>query len=344
MFVPLTAPRERIRVRITEKKPRYWIGELVEVIKPSEARREAPCSYFSRCGGCAWQHISYSEQIEQKKKILASSLRTLEKLGRWETLPFVAAPSEFHYRNRIQVQVRGDRIGFFARGTNDLVEIERCLISEDAINNKLAELRSTEPPSARRLELALTEDLKTTVSEGERDPEAALFSQVNRAQNENLKKHLLETIEGEPDWIMDLYAGAGNLTLPVSERFSNAHLTAVELSRASVERARQRDSEKIEWHAGDVAKILAKMKLRAGKGVIVLDPPRIGCDKEVTRELLRRSPKQIVYVSCNPTTFARDAARLVESGAYRLHTVRGLDMFPQTEHMELIASLLRAAP
>jgi tRNA/tmRNA/rRNA uracil-C5-methylase (TrmA/RlmC/RlmD family) len=96
----------------------------------------------------------------------------------------------------------------------------------------------------------------------------------------------------------------------------------------------------VEWISGDVGGVLRKQTRRSGAGLIVCDPPRTGLDSAAVAEILRHAPAQILYVSCNPTTFARDAQRF--QPAFRLEHVRGLDMFPQTEHVELIASL-RAA-
>lgn len=332
VFVPRTAPGDVVRVRVTADKGRFLEAEVVELRTPSVQRREPPCPVANRCGGCPWQHVTYDEQIRQKEKILSDSLR---RLSGFRTLEFLRAAEEFHYRNRVQVQVRGAQRGFFAHGTRDLVAIEKCYIAEPEVNAAIAALGAG---ADSRVEIALTEDGHTHVTPtGERRPEAAFFAQVNRAQNEVLKKQVVELVEGEPEWIFDLYAGTGNITEPLRRAFSRARLTAVELSRAMVDRAR---GQSVEWIAGDVGKVLRKRERPRGKGLVVLDPPRPGCDREVTDALARLFPEQIVYVSCNPSTFARDAERLVAKG-YRLETVQGLDMFPQTEHVELLASFRR---
>jgi 23S rRNA (uracil1939-C5)-methyltransferase len=336
VFVPGTAPGDRVRVRVTERKPRFMEAELLEILEPSPQRRTPPCPVANRCGGCSWQHVNYAAQVEQKEKILRDSLRRLKG---FEWLPFLAAPEEFHYRNRIQLQIQGSRRGFFAKRSRDLVEIEKCWIAEEALNKKLSQLTAAETANTRRLELALTQSGGIAVHSGERAPEEALFSQVNRAQNEILKRRVLELIAGAPEWIMDLYAGSGNITLPLAQKYPEVPVTGVELSRDSVARGKAAN-EKIEWIAGDVGRALTKLEPRKGRGLIVLDPPRPGCDQAVIEQVLRHRPAQIIYVSCNPTTFARDAERLAPG--YLLECVQGLDMFPQTEHVELLASL-RAA-
>jgi 23S rRNA (uracil1939-C5)-methyltransferase len=325
VFVPGTAPQDLVRVRITSKKAKFWEGELVEVLNPSPMRREPPCPVANRCGGCSWQHVVYSEQVEQKKKILAASLRPLQKIAQWEWLPFVQAPGEFHYRNRVQLQIRGGKKGFFAKRTNDLVETDECWIADEAINRKLKNYKIQDGVS--RIELTMKD--------------AADFSQVNEQQNLKMKELVTGRVSIEPEWIMDLYSGSGNLTFPLAERFPSVPFTAVELSATAVERGKK-SGPAIDWRAGDVGNVLAQMQPRKGRGLVVLDPPRAGCTPDVVAQLLRHSPKQIVYVSCNPTTFSRDCVKFVESGAYKLETVQGLDMFPQTEHVELIASLCSA--
>lgn len=341
VFVPGTAPGDLARVRIIERKPRFMIAEVVEILSPSPSRREPPCSVAGRCGGCSWQHITYAEQVLQKQNILISSLRSVAKLGSFEVQPFLASNREFHYRNRIQVHIDGSRVGFFAKGSNDLVATRDCLVSEAALNAKLKSLSLAETGGRKRVELAIDELTESVVVRQERDPHTALFGQIHREQNEILKTKVIDCIEGKPDWAMDLYAGSGNLTFPLWDRVSPQPLLAVELSRESVDRGRKRGG-KILWVAGDVGKVLAREKPRAGNGCVILDPPRPGCDKAVTDELIRLRPEQLVYVSCNPTTFARDAERLISSGQFKLLHVQGIDMFPQTEHVEMIA-YLRAA-
>lgn len=341
VFVPGGVPGDLVEVQITGEKPRFLEGEILKVIEPSPHRREAPCPVFGKCGGCSWQHVDYSVQIAQKEKILADSLKKIAKSRAIPWLPFVPAPNEFHYRNRIQLHFRNGQAGFFAKRTRDLVPIDKCWIAEQKLNDKLANLSEFERKSSR-LELAVQPDGGVVVMAEKRDPEEALFSQVNTAQNENLIRNLLGEIKTEPRWIVDLYAGAGNLTFPLAQRFPSLSVTAVELSASSVAQGRRRmHGERIDWRTGDAARVMRDFQAPAGAGLVVLDPPRIGASREMIATVVKWKPKQILYVSCNPTTFARDAELFLESG-FVLESVRGLDMFPQTEHVELIASLCAA--
>lgn len=341
VFIAGVVPGDFVRARVLEKKPRFWEAELVEILKPSEFRREPPCPVADRCGGCSWQQVTYDQQIVQKEKILRDSLRGLAKHGEWKWLPLLRAKSEFFYRNRIQVHVRDRKFGFFAKRSRDLVSFDKCWIAEEKLN---AEFGKIPLDKDDKVEIALSASGELNIMPGERDPNVALFAQVNTAQNAVLKSEILKLIKPNPDWIMDLYAGAGNISVPLANEFIDTPVIAVELSTRAITRAKKEFAEigNIEWHAGDVGKVLSQIRPRGGRGVIVTDPPRTGMEAAVCDQLLRHAPQQIIYVSCNPTTFARDAEKLVKTGRYKLETVQGLDMFPQTEHVELIASLCAA--
>ena len=333
VFVPGTAPGDRIRARVTARKSNLIEAELVEVLVPSPHRRVPPCPVAHRCGGCSWQHVTYAEQLVQKDQILRTSLRRVAT----EWRPFLAAPDEFDYRNRVQVQIRGGRWGFFAARSHELVEFDRCWIADSRINAEKNRRSPAEFGGADRVEFALTEAAELRVMPGSRDPTAALFSQVNTAQNTVLRERVRASAHPDPAWFMDLYAGAGNFTGVLREIAPRAHGLAVELSRSSVERAPKLEPA-VEWIAGDVARVLARVKPRPGPGLVLIDPPRVGADRAVVTQLGRHRPRQILYVSCNPATFARDAERLIVDQGFVLEWTQGLDMFPQTEHVELIAS------
>lgn len=340
VFVPNTAPGDRIRARVTARKPRFLEAQVVEILEPSKHRREPPCPVATKCGGCTWQHVNYSAQIEAKEKILSDSLRKLEKVFPIKRLPFVPAPQEFFYRNRVQLQVRGSQYGFFAQRSRDLIPIESCWIAEKALNQEMPKLSGV-PGTSKRVELSVDGGGKVSVNEGERDPETALFGQVNSAQNEKLKILLIEAIRGTPDWYMDLYCGAGNLTMPLHERFPDKNGVGIEYSTEAIRRAQKLGLYNVEWFDGDVAHVLKRLEPRRGSGLIVLDPPRVGLNSEAIQQISRHRPTQLLYVSCNPTTFARDAERFFEIG-FKCEQVQGLDMFPQTEHVELLASFCAA--
>ncbi len=343
IFVPFTAPGDEVQVRITEDKGRFFEGEVVEILSSSQARREAPCSVYGECGGCRWQHVSYDEQLQQKEQIIKSSFRSFEKNhGPLVYKPIVASPSEWHYRNRIQLHVENEKMGFYARKSRRVVSFDHCWITENTLNKKYSALNVKDFQDGERVELALTTAGDVDVRKSGRDPEAAYFSQVNSAQNSQLITATLEAIRHEsPQNVFDLYCGSGNFTFPLREQFPDSKITGVELSRQNILFAKQLDpQQKIRWAQSDVADFLKEVK-PLPHTLVVLDPPRVGCDKSVLQQLLRLKPEVIMYISCNPTTLARDITTLVESQLYTPEFVQGFDMFPQTEHVESLSLLRR---
>jgi len=141
--------------------------------------------------------------------------------------------------------------------------------------------------------------------------------------------------------VYDLFCGIGTIGLSLAPRAGELFgLEIVEEAVAdAIENARLNDTRNAQFFAGDVRLALRELVERAGKpDVLVVDPPRAGLSQKVVRRIIEAAPKRIVYVSCNPTTLAPNAAQLVESG-YTLRRVRPVDMFPQTPHIECVAEL-----
>jgi 23S rRNA (uracil1939-C5)-methyltransferase len=152
----------------------------------------------------------------------------------------------------------------------------------------------------------------------------------------------LAALEGR-ERLFDLYCGIGTVGLSMASRA--AQLYGLELVPEAVadaiENARANDIEHASFFAGDVRLALRELVERAGRpDTLVVDPPRAGLSKKVVRRIIEAAPRRIVYISCNPTTLAPNAAQLTEAG-YTLSRVRPVDLFPQTPHIECVALLER---
>jgi 23S rRNA (uracil1939-C5)-methyltransferase len=178
------------------------------------------------------------------------------------------------------------------------------------------------------------------------------FFQTNSLQAERLYEHALEAAEiHESKVVWDLYCGAGTITLAAARRARTA--LGIELNAVAIDDARanamRNGIENVEFIAGDLKEVLEELRAtEAGAAtphhlvrpdVVITDPPRAGMHEDVVRRLLELAPERIAYVSCNPTTQARDCAILSE--AYRIEYVQPVDMFPQTYHVETVARLVR---
>jgi 23S rRNA (uracil1939-C5)-methyltransferase len=173
------------------------------------------------------------------------------------------------------------------------------------------------------------------------------FFQTNTEMTEVLYGIVAEhaALEG---WerVFDLYCGIGTIGLTLAPRAGE--LWGIELIEQAVANAiaaaRRNEITNARFFAGDTRLALPELLARAGRpDVIVVDPPRAGLSAKVVRRIIDASPKRIVYVSCNPTTLAPNAAQLVEAG-FALRKVRPVDMFPQTHHVECVALFERVAP
>jgi 23S rRNA (uracil1939-C5)-methyltransferase len=174
-------------------------------------------------------------------------------------------------------------------------------------------------------------------------PEA--FFQTNTEMAEVLYGHAAELagLRGS-ERVFDLYCGIGTIGLSLAARARE--VVGVEIVEPAVadaiENARLNEITNASFYAGDIRLAMRELVERAGKpDVAVIDPPRAGLSQKVVRRVIEAEPQRIVYVSCNPTTLAPNAAQLVEAG-YALRTVRPVDMFPQTPHIECVALLERA--
>ena len=135
IFVDGALPGEVIDLRIKEVKKTYATGEIVSFLKKSPHRLVPPCSLFGRCGGCQLMHLSYEEQLVQKRQRVIDAFERIGKLSGFDVEPCVPSPSILGYRNKIQLPVlqtqEGLKLGLYARLSHDFVPVERCMIHSD---------------------------------------------------------------------------------------------------------------------------------------------------------------------------------------------------------------------
>ncbi len=167
------------------------------------------------------------------------------------------------------------------------------------------------------------------------------FYQVNRPQAEKLYNLALDMAEiSGDDVVYDLYCGAGTITLCAAERAGRVYGIEIvpEAVENAKENARANGIENAEFMCGDVAETVRELKKRAKPRVVIVDPPRKGCDNAMLELLDELKPEKIAYISCNPATLARDMAYLCEKG-YECSSVQPVDLFPNTSHVECVVLL-----
>lgn len=331
IFVEDAAPNERVLIELTSVKKKFAEGRVLEIVEPSPFRREPPCRVYYECGGCNLQHITYAAQLAEKSNILKEQLRTLTKSHSFEWLSFLQSEKEFNYRNRVQFQVKNKKVGFFARRSHRIADTPYCWLVEEEINHQLTELRKN-PSSLEKSRI----EIRSASSTGDN-----FFSQVNTQQNTKIQSLISEIVaKTRPTEVWDLYGGAGNFSLPLAKTFPDIAFTCVEASPDAINFGRQRSQREqitnLTWHRSSVEDFLRSQS--HSPRLILIDPPRAGLTPLARMRLetfLSRS--QLVYLSCNPASFARDADDILSSSSLRLKWVRGIDMFPQTDHIEVLS-------
>jgi 23S rRNA (uracil1939-C5)-methyltransferase len=341
-------------VEIREAKKRYLRGRVKKLVTPSPDREEPSCPYFQRCGGCHYQHIEYAKQVEMKRRQVVEAFERIGKFMAPPVEPGCPSPVSYGYRGKGEFHVERQRdaayrIGFMDVGGSRLVDIERCVIMEESINEQLTFLR-------RPMHAPLRVDRYVIWSLTGKSEEKHVvrivkgrellvpfegFFQANTALTDGLVDIVMEFAGAGPDeTVLDLYCGSGLFSLFLAPACRS--LVGIEIDGEAVECARlnmeRHGIKNAVFHEGDVRDVLER-EFGGGKTAIdavVLDPPRTGCEREVLDCVIGFHPSRIVYVSCDPATLARDARQLVDGG-YRLVTVRPVDMFPQTKHIEAVA-------
>lgn len=363
IFVSLAAVGDRLRVRLNQIKGKIAFAEIVEIVTPSKERTKPPCAYFGRCGGCDFQQMDYDAQLRAKVAIVQDCLTRIGKINYAGEIKIIGSPRPFAYRSRAQwhADTRRNRIGYFRRNSHDVIDVETCPILTGELQATLTSLRSEidwqsfwsekveieaansgEKVSIYSSELVEpTEEISFTLGENRYFYDAQSFFQGNLLLIESLVETALANASGSV--ALDLYCGVGLFTLPLARVFEKvfgveASEKAIESARKNVENARL---ENAEFFAQPVGEWLSeKAEDLTEIDFILLDPPRSGTEKETIEQILKIKPKQISYVSCEPSTLARDLRILCES-VYEIQSIIALDLFPQTHHVETVVRLKR---
>ena len=340
VFVPYTIEGEMVSAEIVREKKQFAEAELVEVKQSSPDRVAPQCPYFGRCGGCAFQHISYEHQLAIKWRQVRDALQRIGKLKDIPMRPIVPSPSPYAYRNRITVHALEGVIGFFRRDSHRLIDIERCPISRDEVNSALAELREQEHLRDGHYTLRAAS-------------EPRVFSQVNDDVAQALRDLIVDLVPANQDLLIDAYCGARFFAKALLDKFER--VIGIDWDRFAIAAAKENATEKETYIAGDVEGELQKVgavhlnrpagdsdglagRLRSiAPTTMIVDPPATGLTERVRNAITDLAPETLLYVSCNPPTLARDLKELQHR--FAVNSITPLDMFPQTAEIEVLAHL-----
>ncbi len=323
VFIPFTIDGEIVSAEIVREKKQFAEAELVDLKESSPHRVNPECPYFGRCGGCAYQHISYEHQLAIKWRQVRDVLQRIGKLKDVPMRPIVPSPEQYGYRNRITVHAEDGVIGFFRRDSHRLIDIERCPISRDEVNRALAELRTQH-----------VRDGHYTLRAGF---VPRIFSQTNEAVANVLRDLIRQLIPLDQELLIDAYCGAGFFAKGLLDKFQR--VIGIDWDRFAIEAADENATTKENYITGDIEVELdrALQKREPAKTVVIVDPPATGLSANIRKLVVDLAPATLIYVSCNPATLARDLNELQPK--FTIDSVTPLDMFPQTAEIETAVHL-----
>lgn len=358
VFVPFTVDGDTVSVKIVAVKKRFATAELRFIHTLSPFRITPRCPVHTRCGACSYQHIAYDHQVDLKHRQVRDALK---RIGCFDTIPvkdMIPSPQAYGYRGKADFHVttregQKQAIGFAARASNNIVDLERCEIVHESINDALSLMRRDGSPAGRRpLWSAPAEEISgSRIMRRVKGREMLVPRDGFFQANLSLTDTLIDVVEefcslSGTETVLDGYCGSGLFSLFLASRCARLYGIEVESDavRCAEENMNRAGINSAVFHTGDMARILRDRFIRENLpvDVVLVDPPRIGLEPETLAALGALNPPKIVYVSCNPATLARDL-RVLAGFGYRIMRVQPLDMFPQTSHIETVV-LLEQAP
>lgn len=420
LFIPGTVAGEVAEILVVKAGKSFGYGKLLNVITPAPCRVEPECALGSRCGGCAFWHLTYEEELRLKAARIQQQLRRIGGLDLPVSSPLGAGEQQ-GYRNKAQFpirQLKGKPVGgFYAAGSHGVVSGAPCAIQPRVFNEILewtlgfmerkgipAYEEKTYTGMVRHLYLRRGEatgeilcclvinDKKCPFKEAfsreiverfpmirtvvinynDRNTNVVLgketetvygpgyiedillgkryriapqsFYQVNRKQTEVLYAKAIELAELQGgERVLDLYCGIGTIGLSLAEQCKE--LVGVEIVPQAIENARENARRNgvsnAEFFCADAKEAAARFAAEGKRfDVIIVDPPRKGCDAATLEAIAQMAPERLVYVSCNSATLARDL-KILEGKGFATCSVTPVDLFPRTHHCEAVARLIR---
>ena len=374
-FIDKVVPEDIVEVELTKEKKKYNEAKLIKIIKPSPLRIDAKCPYFSKCGGCQFQNITYENTIKYKKEKIVN-IFSKHKISIFPEV--ITNISPYNYRNKITLKVNNYKIGFYINKTHNLVEINKCLLANPAINASIplikrfnicnGEVTIRCNQNAEILIVINSQDnlnidityLKSkiklvgiVVNNKTYYGENSLFERMNNLLfkisydsffqvNPFIASQLFQIIGDNidsSDKVLDLYCGVGTLSLMAAKKAQK--VLGIEVVPNAIINAlfnaRVNDLNNTQFVINDASTAISKIKPDFNK--IIVDPPRSGLTKNIIDVLLKIKPDEIIYVSCDPQTLVRDFTLL--SSIYEIKKSYILDMFSYTYHIETILILTK---
>ena len=348
VFVENALPHEEVEIQITSDHKKYDEAKVMKYVKKSKDRIESICPHFNECGGCNLLHLSYEDTLLFKREKIKSLLEKA-KIEYKKEIEIIKNDNPFYYRNKISMKIENGKIGFYKDNTHELVEIKKCFLAKEPINEVIKNYKLLNLLNASltvrcnnnneilliieseeknyNIELAkLKEKIKLVgivynnkTIYGDNFFYERINNQLFKVSYDSFFQinnyvasklfNLIKNNISENSIVLDLYSGVG--TLGISASSSSKEVYSMETIS----------------------------KLNIYFDTLIIDPPRKGLDKNSKNFILQKLPQKIIYVSCDPHTLIRDLKELGKE--YEIVEFKILDMFSYTYHTECCVKLSR---
>lgn len=369
VFVQNALEDEIVKIKIDRIEKNFAHAQMQEIISKSKNRITPVCPYYKDCGGCSLMHENHESQLNFKKQKV---IGLFEKVAREKINPNIYSFNELNYRNKVTLKVINNKIGFYKQNTNELVNIDKCLLADNRINDLIKELSKYDINDTNimiricnnKLMINFDKlDNKKLIDELDVDAfyinnklvkgnsiyevidnfkfkvSPKSFFQVNQEVMNNLYKKALSYINSN-DLTLDLYSGTGTLSILVSNK--SKRVIAIEKEESAVADANDNlklnNINNVIFICGKVEDKISSLKKEKIDNIII-DPPRKGINKKGIDVIREIKPNNLIYISCDPNTLVRDYNLLKD--IYDLKAINLYDMFPQTYHIESLMVLER---
>ena len=361
VFVPYTLSNEKVKIKIVSISKRFAVGKVIEFITKSDKRCEVKCNCYNECGGCNFLHINFNDELSIKKNYINKLFNT--------NINTVLTNNEYNYRNKATFHIKDGKIGYYSEKTNDIIEINNCLLLDNRINDIYNYLKEHELSTISEVIIRVTTKDIMIVFKGEKYDINDIINHFNITSiylNDKLiygESYIIEKIDnikysiypdsffqvnkdnmkimynkareyaGYGNNLLDLYCGTGTIGIYLKDNFK--HIDGIEINKDSIKNAninkKLNNINNIKFTSGD-----ASIAKNNNYDVIIVDPPRSGLSKKVINFLNKSNAKRIVYISCNPKTLKRDIDLL---NKYKMIKLEIINMFNKTKHIECITLL-----
>ena len=372
-FICNAFPNELVDFKIVKETSKYIEGESINIIEKSSDRLESKCKFSKMCGGCCFQEYDYSLENKYKedklKDLVERNLNISSKI-----VNDIVFDNDIFYRNKLILHGDSNFLGLYKNKTNDVIDIDECIISNKRINKIITLLRKVKNIDEVLIRTSNDEkqviiDIKgnidnydflldccdvliingevvssdnriiTNIGDKKYYLSSDSFFQVNEFLIDKMFNRVLEYVkELKPVNVLDLYCGTGSFGVYIADYAES--IVGVDYNSSNIKDAidnmRLNNISNIEYICDKVENVIDRFN---NYDLVIVDPPRAGLDKKSCQYLIDMNSKNIIYISCDPNTLMRDLKIL--GNIYSIKEITPYNLFPKTYHCESIAILER---